>query len=76
MATFKHPYGYRSDGRYVCVNAEPGTFNHECGKPADWIGSRPARLHRGETFRSCFCDFHKHNGAEARGINEWNRIVR
>jgi long-chain acyl-CoA synthetase len=24
-----------------CHNAEPGTFNHECGKPAVWIGIKP-----------------------------------
>ena len=27
---------YASDG--ICHNAEPGTYGHECGKPAIWIG--------------------------------------
>jgi hypothetical protein len=34
---------YATDGR--CHNSEPGTFNHECGKPATFIGpmaSHPA----------------------------------
>ena len=35
------------DGR--CHNAEPGSFNHECGKPATWIASKATG------FRSGFC---------------------
>ena len=28
---------YATDGK--CHNAEPGTYGHECGKPAAWIGT-------------------------------------
>ena len=29
---------YATDGK--CHNAEPGTYGHECGKPATWIGGK------------------------------------
>jgi hypothetical protein len=47
---------YAIDG--VCHNAEPGTFNHECGKPATFIGTRA------DGFTSGFCDACKANGWE------------
>lgn len=33
-----------------CVNSEPGTFGHECGQPAVFIGTKPA-----SGFQACFC---------------------
>ena len=33
----------------TCSNAEPGTYNHTCGKPATWIGTMPSG------WRSGFC---------------------
>lgn len=58
-----------------CSNAEPGTFNHECGKPAQWLGGKPAQFpdmadSRG-LFWAAFCDKCKKHGHEARRITEW-----
>ncbi len=57
---------YATDGK--CHNAEPGTYGHECGKPAAWIGIKPSG------FRSGYCDHCKGHGYEARGVIEWHRI--
>lgn len=61
-----------------CTNAEAGTFNHECGKPAKWLGGKPAKFadmadHRG-MYWTAFCDGCKRHGHEARGITEWRDI--
>lgn len=50
-----------------CRNAEPGTYGHECGKPATWIGTRE----NGSDVE--FCDDCKENGYEARGIKIWRK---
>lgn len=57
---------YATDG--LCHNAEPGTFGHECGKPATWIGVRP------DGFKSGFCDDCKERGWERRGFDQWERV--
>lgn len=57
---------YATDGK--CHNAEPGTFNHECGKPAVWIGTKASG------FRSGFCAGCKKDGFEARGLVSWECI--
>jgi len=57
---------YESDGK--CHNAEPGTFGHECGKPAEWIGEKA------DGFRSGFCDSCKHHGHEAREYVKWEKF--
>lgn len=62
------PYGICSDGTARCINAEPGTFNHECGKPAEWIGTMA------NGFRSCFCSSCKSRGSEARAVQHWEHI--
>lgn len=49
---------YATDGK--CHNVEPGTFNHECHKPATWIGTMKSG------FQSGFCDECMETGAEAR----------
>lgn len=54
---------YAADGK--CHNAEPGTFNHECGKPAAWIGTKASG------FRSGFCHQCRKSGFEARGFIVW-----
>lgn len=60
---------YATDGR--CHNSEPGTFNHECGKPAVWIGTKVGE--DGKTFESGFCDRCKREGYEARRYKVWRR---
>ncbi len=55
---------YATDGH--CHNAQPGTYGHECGKPATWIGTDS------NGFQSGFCDDCKANGYEARGLS-WRR---
>jgi len=48
-----------------CQNAEPGTYGHECGKPAQWQATN-ANGHR-----AAFCDQCKQHGHEARAYNQW-----
>lgn len=67
------PYGMpgnseRADGQPRCINAQPGSFNHECGAVATWIGDAP------NGHRSCFCDSCKYHGHEARYVVAWERI--
>jgi hypothetical protein len=59
---------YATDGR--CHTAEPGTFGHECGKPATWIGTNA------KGFACGFCDACKANGWEASSYTQWERIKR
>lgn len=62
-------FRYATDGK--CHNAEPGTFGHECGKPATWIGT--AR----NGHRSGFCDDCKERGWEAPVYShKWERIAK
>lgn len=48
------------DGK--CHNSEPGTFNHECGKPAVWLGTKASG------FQSGFCDDCRRHGYERTGF--------
>ena len=51
-----------------CHNAQIGSFNHECGKPATWIG-------RKENGYECgFCDWCKENGHESPPFKSWRRV--
>lgn len=59
---------YATDGK--CHNANVGTFGHECGKPATWIGTK-----KNSGFRSGFCDHCKERGDEARAFVTWKRIA-
>jgi hypothetical protein len=59
---------YATDG--CCHNAEPGTYNHECGKLATFIGIRA------DGFASGFCDACKSNGFEASHYTRWEKIRR
>jgi hypothetical protein len=54
---------YATDGK--CHNAQPGTYGHECGKPAVWVGTEPSG------FQSGFCDACKLSGYEARQCSTW-----
>lgn len=46
-----------------CVNAEPGTFGHECGKPATCVGTNH------ETgAQAALCDHCAMNGSEGRKL--------
>jgi hypothetical protein len=54
---------YAADG--LCHNAEAGTYGHECGKAAVWLGET-----RGG-FRMGFCDDCRQHGLEARDVVEW-----
>lgn len=56
---------YATDGK--CHNAEPGTYGHECGKPAVWIGTDA------KGFSSGFCDDCKLNGYERHQFTSWRR---
>lgn len=57
---------YATDGK--CHNSEPGTFNHECLKPATWIGRYP------NGFQSGFCDHCKEHGWEAKACVGFERL--
>jgi len=54
---------YATDGR--CHNAQAGTFGHECGKPAVWVGTRA------DGFQCGFCDDCRQRGHEARAYVSW-----
>lgn len=58
---------YATDGR--CHNAELGTFNHECGKPARWLGT----TRRG--FQSGYCDHCKMFGIEGMACVSWEQLA-
>ena len=59
---------YATDGK--CHNAEPGTFNHECGNPANWVG------YKANGYGAGFCDKCKQYGHERKDIVRWNPIIR
>jgi hypothetical protein len=69
---------YATDGR--CHNAEPGTYGHECGKLAVWIGRKiaPAIPGLGKPepylFESGFCDDCRRHGYEALAYSDWRRV--
>lgn len=79
MAATSFPYGFPTGysrpytllGRLWprCVNAEPGTFGHECGTPALFIGTRPAI-----GFQACFCADCKERGQDARQYGHWQAL--
>ena len=54
---------YATDGK--CHNANPGTFSHECGKPAQWIGTSASGS------RSGYCVKCRATGSEARQCVAW-----
>lgn len=48
-----------------CTNSNPGTFNHECGRPASFRGTH-ANGHN-----QWFCSYCRKEGFEAKGIKIW-----
>lgn len=52
----------------ACSNSEPGTFNHECGRPAIWRG-----FHRNGHVQ-LFCDACHCTGHEAAFVVRWEPI--
>lgn len=54
---------YATDGK--CHNAQSGTFNHECGNPAEWIGTMAGGLSVG------FCSWCKEHGDERHDVVKW-----
>lgn len=58
---------YAVDG--ACHNADSGTYGHECGKPATWLGTDE------DGFAMGFCDRCKAHGSEARGVVRWEPIT-
>jgi hypothetical protein len=53
----------QSDSR--CANANAGTYNHECGKPATWTARGEGKATQN------FCDQCKDEGHEAVGFTSW-----
>jgi len=64
----KAPYGMTANGAR-CVNAQPGTYGHECSKPATWIGTEK------NGFQACYCAACKAHGYEARNVVKWERAA-
>jgi len=58
---------YATDGK--CHNANNGTYGHECGKPATWIG-----IFR-SGFRAGFCGDCKAHGDEGIRCIGWEKII-
>lgn len=54
---------YETDGK--CHNSQPGSFGHECGRPAAWVGEKA------NGFRSGFCCDCKERGWEAKSVTRW-----
>lgn len=59
---------------FKCTNAQAGTFNHECGKPATWLGTKKSIIKPRETFSAAFCDWCKDHGDERHG-HTFNKLV-
>lgn len=57
---------YATDGK--CHNAEPGTFGHECGRPATWLGTTKSGFEAG------FCDDCQKYGYERKDCVSWAKI--
>ena len=69
MTMQKIPYGMAENVKMRCVNAEPGTYGHECSKPATWIGTKANGFH------ACYCSSCKEHGYEARDVVTWKRAT-
>ena len=51
-----------------CTNTEPGSYGHECGERAGFIGSGA------DGGQSCFCSACKAQGSEARRYSHWQAM--
>ena len=73
------PYGFPTGHSLVvpalgrlwprCVNAEPGTFGHECGRPATFVG-----LKASTGLQASFCADCKERGHEACRFGDWHEL--
>ena len=57
---------YATDGK--CHNAEAGSYNHECGRSAKWLGTYK------NGFTMGFCERCKQRGYEAKTVVKWEAI--
>lgn len=57
---------YADDGK--CHNAQSGTYGHECGRPAQWLGTKA------NGYSSGFCTECKRWGYEARDVVTWEPL--
>ncbi len=79
MAATCFPYGFPTSHSRVdptlgrpwprCINAEPGTFGHECGKSASFIGTKAAT-----GAQACFCASCRETGHDALGREQWHAL--
>ena len=79
MAATCFPYGFTTSHSRVhpalgrlwpqSVNAEPGTFGHECGRLAKFVG-----LNAASGAQACFCADCKECGFEARHFGDWHEL--
>lgn len=69
MRQTPHPYLAR------CAYAYPGTFGHECGRPALFAGAKPSESTKSGTFWSYRCAECKDlTGEDNRGITRWEQL--
>ena len=72
--SYGFPAGYALSPRRTsriwqrCTNAEPGSYSHECGDPAGFIGSKA------DGGQACFCFACKEHGTEARRFIRWQAL--
>jgi hypothetical protein len=58
---------YATDGN--CHNAQKGSYNHECGQPAKFIGTTKTG------FRSGFCAYCRKHGDERFDCVAWEAVA-
>lgn len=52
--------------KHKCSNAQYGSYNHECGKPAQWAVTRTSDMEPGTFFTAHYCQRCYESGDEAR----------
>jgi hypothetical protein len=57
-----------------CTNSHPGTFGHECGKPADRVGVQNSKFSADGLHRQPFCSKCAVHGYEARTVVWWEDL--
>lgn len=60
------------DGSGRCGYAQPGTFGHECGRPAVFVGIKPSIFAATGTFYAYRCaECREFTGEDNWGITSW-----
>jgi hypothetical protein len=60
---------------FKCTYAFPGTYGHECGKPATLVGARPSELTRDGVYYARRCpECATYTGRDNAGIREWAQL--